>query len=281
MEITKSSGQSEAFSQRKLMRSLRRAGASEELSEEVWQALGPQVHSGMSSKQLEHQAFRLLKQLRHSVAARYQLKRAIMELGPSGYPFERLMGALFAHQGYEVQVGQILKGHCVTHEVDVVARQDRHPDGHGHDHLVLVECKYRNTPGFKCDVKVPLYIQSRFEDIRGAARLSKEQLGGWIATNARFTGDAIKYAECVGLKLLGWDHPESDSLSHWLDQSRLYPLTVLTSLSRIQKQALLAQNLILCQDILERPVALHKLPGGLAPGTENRILEECRALVKV
>ncbi|PKL77417.1 MAG: hypothetical protein CVV27_05545, partial [Candidatus Melainabacteria bacterium HGW-Melainabacteria-1] len=245
MDITKSSGQAEAFSKRKLMRSLHRAGASEELAQEVWRALEPHLHSGISSHQLQRQAFRHLKQLRRSVAARYQLKKAIMELGPSGYPFERLMGELFKQRGYEVEVGRVLEGHCVTHEVDVVAQRD--------GQLTLVECKYRNTPGFKCDVKVPLYIHSRFEDIRSMRQLDKSAFHGWIATNARFTGDAIKYADCVGLKLIGWDFPEHDSLRHWLDMAHIYPLTVLTSLSRIQKQALLAQNLILCQELLARP----------------------------
>lgn len=279
MQITKSSGLPEAFSQRKLMVSLRKAGASEELAQEVWHELEPLLHTGMSSKQLQHHAFRLLRQMRRNVAARYQLKKAIMELGPSGYPFERLMGALFAHQGYKVEVGQTLKGHCVTHEVDVVGHgrdqggQQNTPEG-----LLVVECKYRNTPGFKCDVKVPLYIHSRFEDIRSVRGLEKSHFSGWIATNARFSGDAIKYADCVGLKLIGWDHPGDDSLRHWLDSSRLYPLTVLTSLNRIQKQALLAQNLILCRDLLHQPQRLRHLPGGLSPEAESRILEECRSL---
>ena len=50
-----------SFSQRKLMRSLRQAGASEELAEEVWAELEPRLHSGMSSKQHQHHAFKLLK----------------------------------------------------------------------------------------------------------------------------------------------------------------------------------------------------------------------------
>lgn len=250
------------------MHSLRSAGASEELAAEVWQELEPMLKTNMSSRRLQHEAFVLLKRLRRGVAARYRLKTAIMELGPSGYPFERLMGELFREAGYDVTVGQILPGQCVTHEVDVVARRP--------DELVLVECKYRNTPGFKCDVKVPLYIRSRFEDIR-TTRKDKLPVTGWIATNARFSGDAIKYADCIGLKLIGWDHPGQDSLRDWLDRSGLYPLTVLTSLNRIQKQALLAANLVLCHELLNKPEALRHLPG-LQPGDEHRILEECRQL---
>lgn len=276
MHITKSSGHAETFSQAKLMRSLRHAGASEELAEEVWHTLEPKLRASMSSRQIQQQAFKLLKQLRRHVAARYHLKQAIMELGPSGYPFERLMGALFAERGFETQVGQLLEGRCVTHEIDVVGR--READAEGGPELILVECKYRNQAGFKCDVKVPLYIHSRFEDVRETLKLGPRQLQGWIATNARFTGDAIKYAECAGLQLISWDYPDHDSLRHWLDITRLYPLTVLTRLNRIQKQALLAQNLILCRDLLTHPQALHRLPGGLDAAQTEQILEECRSI---
>jgi hypothetical protein len=269
VDITKASGEAEAFSEAKLLRSLHQAGASEALALDVWARLEPQLRRGMSSRRIHQEAFALLKQLRRPVASRYHLKSAIMELGPSGYPFERLVGELFREAGYGVKVGQTLPGQCVTHEVDVVARAG--------DELVLVECKYRNMAGFKCDVKVPLYIHSRFEDIRGQ-QPQELRIQGWIATNARFTGDAIKYADCIGLKLLGWDHPVQDSLRHWLDRTRLYPLTVLTSLSRIQKQALLAQNLILTRDLLARPEVLRLLPGGLSRTDEQQILEECRQL---
>lgn len=272
IQITKSGGQSESFSQGKLMRSLRQAGASQDLADEVWSMLEPELHGGMNSRQLQQRAFTLLRQLRRSVAARYRLKQAIMELGPSGYPFERLMGELFRDRGYKVEVGQVLPGHCVNHEVDVVGQLD--------EELLVVECKYRNTAGFKCDVKVPLYIHSRFEDLRLQRGLSEENFSGWIATNARFTGDAIKFADCVGLQLIGWDYPADDSLRHWLDNSRLYPLTVLTSLNKLQKQALLARNLILCKDILAQPDALHQLPGGLSPAEVRQILEECEQIAE-
>ncbi|MGV3522857.1 MAG: restriction endonuclease [Candidatus Sericytochromatia bacterium] len=268
--LTKSSGEQEPFSRDKLMRSLRKAGASTELAESVWLELEGQLESGMSSQLLWRQAFRLLSELRRAVAARYSLKRAIMELGPSGYPFEHLMGELFRRRGYAVQVGQVLKGHCVTHEIDVV--------GEKNGELLLVECKYRNTPGFKCDVKVPLYIRSRFEDVRMQRQLPPENISGWITTNARFSGDAIQYARCVGLKLMGWDYPAEDSLGQWLDRLRLYPLTVLTSLHKADRQWLLAQGLVTCDDLLARPELLEKRPTKPGAASVERILEECRRL---
>jgi len=269
--ITKAGGNTQPFSKAKLMRSLRRAGATRQMAETVWERLEPQLQHIFSSQHLQTLAFRYLKKMRRVVAARYQLKKAIMELGPSGYPFERLIGELFAAQGFQVQVGQTLQGRCVQHEVDVVGQRE--------SMLLLVECKYRNTPGYKCDVKVPLYIQSRFEDIRLHPDREPLEQAGWIATNTRFSSDAIQYAACVGLRLLGWDYPENKGLEHYLDTLRLYPLTVLTQLSKAQKHYLLEQKMVLCQDLLANPDLLRYLPGRQSSALPSRILEECKQVL--
>lgn len=270
LDIIKADGSSEQFSTRKLMRSLRKAGATTDQAQQIFENLQATISEGMSSKQLERYAFKQLKQLRHGLAARYQLKRAIMELGPSGYPFESLITELFRFKGYQVQTGKVLQGRCVEHEVDVIAQTE--------DQLILVECKYRNIPGFKCDVKVPLYIHSRFEDLRLKQLKSGQRFEGWIATNARFSGDAMKYGECVGLKLLSWDYPQHNSLRHWIDNSHLYPLTILTQLTKTQKQTLLAEGLILCQDLVDKPKMLKHI--GLDAHLRINILEECELLSK-
>lgn len=271
MKIVKANGDIEHFSEAKLLRSLKRAGASEEIAQEVLHLLQEDIHNGIPSHRLQRRAFRHLKHLRKPIASRYDLKRAINELGPSGYPFERLMGEVFSHQGYQVTVGKIMRGKCVQHEVDVVGNRDKT--------LLLVECKYRNAPGYKCDVKVPLYIHSRFEDVRAAKGLPESQVQGVIATNARFSGDAIDYATCVGLQLIGWDYPRQGSLRDLLDQLKLYPLTVLTELSKAQKQALLGKQLVLCRDILEEPEALMHLPGRTTEQWQQRVIKECERLV--
>ena len=62
-----------------------------------------------------------------------------MELGPSGFPFENFIGHIFRHDGYSTDVGVIMQGNCVTHEVDVLACKD--------DRCYIVECKYHNQAG--------------------------------------------------------------------------------------------------------------------------------------
>ena len=193
-----------------------------------------------------------------------------MELGPSGFPFEKFIGKLFETKGYAVSIGQIVNGVCVTHEIDVIGRKG--------NEIVLIECKYRNANGMNVDVKTPLYIHSRFEDVlaNGAFKTATEKVKGWIATNSRFTGDAIAFATCKQINLLGWDYPVGTSLRELIDESGLYPVTCLSSLTKEEKQWLLSKDFVLAKDICLNKDILTK--AGLS---EKRILlvaEEGKAL---
>lgn len=271
--VTKASGESEIFSLEKLRHSLLKSGASPDIADMILEELEQDLYSGIRSKVLYKKAFNLLRRRHRAQAARYQLKKAIMELGPSGYPFEHFVGELFRHQGYQVQVGVLVQGRCVQHEVDIVAENE--------NTLILVECKYRNTPGFKCDVKIPLYVHSRFRDIEMAYRCqdvpyAKKQFHGWLVTNARFSGDAIQYGECVGMHLLSWDYPEAHSLRKWVDESGLYPVTALTTLSKSEKQQLLEQNIVLARDLIQYDHPLEFL--NLTERRRHQVLSEVHQL---
>jgi len=93
-----------------------------------------------------------------SIAARYNLKRALMELGPAGYPFEQFVAHIFSAQDYETIINQIISGNCIDHEIDITAtKASKH---------FMIECKFHNRTGLKTNIKVILYIQARFEDVR-------------------------------------------------------------------------------------------------------------------
>ncbi len=193
---------------------------------------------------------RFLNLFTHSknVAGRYRLKKALFDLGPTGYSFEKFMGRLFERQGYKVQVGKIVEGVCVSHEVDVVAEKD--------NEIVMVECKFHRQQGRKSDVKVALYIKSRFEDIKTALERNGELKGktfrGFIATNTRFTDDAIKFGSCSGLELLAWNYPPHRNLQKWIEESDYHPITALGSANNRVKSVLLDNNIVLCREIIEQ-----------------------------
>lgn len=270
--VTKADGSVVPFDAEKLRSSLRRSGADDDTAAQVLKDLQPRLVPGLSTHRIYRLAFKLLRRHSKPSAARYRLKQAILDLGPSGFPFERFIARILQHDGYAVQVDVLVEGRCVQHEVDVVAEK-------GPQHF-LVECKYHNTPGRVCDVKVPLYIKARFDDVterwRGEPGNGHRFTQGWLVTNTRFTSDALRYGECAGLRMLGWDHPAKGSLKHRIDRSGLYPLTCLSSLTRAEKERLLAAGLVMARDILDKTDALR--PAQVSGTRAAHVIQECEAL---
>lgn len=248
-QVTKASGDSEPFDETKLRRSLRRSGADEKLIDQIMEELSRQWYEGISTKSIFKQAFKLLKRRNRPSAARYTLKQAMFDFGPSGFPFEDFFAEVLKSKGYEVRTRQILPGICIEHEVDVVAEKE--------DSLIWVECKYHPVAGSISNVKIPLYIHSRFRDLdqyfqEHPPTKQIPKTSGWIVTNTRFSDDAMAYGRCAGMQLVGWNYPADGSLRELVDEAKLHPITCLTLLTRHEKERLLEHKIVLSKT-LQRP----------------------------
>ena len=270
--VIKASEEQEVFSSTKLKSSLKNAGASSKLIDFVINETEKILYQNITTKDIYKKAFSLLQRKSRVDAAKYKLKQAIMELGPTGYPFENFVGELLKHQGYKVKVGVLVQGNCVQHEVDVVAeKENKH---------FMIECKYHKSFNTKCHVKNPLYIHSRFLDVE-KQWLKREGHShkfhqGWLVNNTRFSKDAIQYGNCAGLKLLGWDYPSNGSLKEQISISGLYPITCLFSLTKREKQSLLEKNIVLCKQLCEDVNQLDSIIS--EPNKKKRIIEEAHKL---
>ncbi len=270
--VLKSSGEVAQFDIDKLRRSLERSGASDKQIAHIIYQVNETLVDGISTKEIYKKAFSILKKESAGSAGRYNLRNAIMELGPTGYPFELFMGKLLAHQGYKVKVGEVVQGHSVSHEIDVWAERDQE--------VIMVECKYHSRADIKCDVKVPMYILSRYNDVKRTWQKTNnglKELEVLIATNTQFSGDAIKFANDYGIKLLAWSYPDKGNLRERVDVSGLYPITCLTALSKKDKYDLLESGVVLVQELLENPARLDILR--LDSRKRNLVLKNARALV--
>ncbi len=269
--IRKSSGELVPFSTSKLESSLFRSGASPELIEKIAKAITSLPTENLTTKEVYKHAFRLLRKSAFQLAARYKLQRAILELGPSGYPFEEYVGHLFAFQGLETEVGVVLNGKQITHEVDVWAKN--------HEVQYIVECKHHSNQSYKSDIKVVLYVHARFNDI--ISQLRKHQDNNlnykcWIVTNTRFTADAIAYASGENIELMAWNFPSKGNLRERIDISGLYPITCLCSLTKSEKQFLLDQKVVLCKELIHQPELLNFIRSNKT----KRVIDECKSLVQ-
>lgn len=272
IKIIKASGVLELYSRNKLIHSLQQSGADVKAIEFVVQEVESKLFEGISSKTIYDLSFSILRKRALGIAARYKLKKAMMEMGPSGYPFEKFVGEIFRLQGFGVAVGQVLQGHCVTHEVDVIATKGMEQH--------FIECKYYLRNGKNANVQVPLYIRSRVDDLIKERSMQPEYAGytffGGIVTNTRFSTDAISFGECTGLQLLSWDYPEGKGLKDIIDQEQIFPLTVLTNLTISEKKMLMDIGIVICSQLLEYPEALEKI--GMVIKKQNKVIREVRSL---
>ncbi len=270
--VTKATGEEVHFSTSKLRSSLQKSGADNVLIEEVFQQLEPQLYEGISTKKIYKLAYTILKKLSKVTAARYSLKKGIMKLGPTGFPFEKFVSELLIAQGFSTQIGVFIEGHCITHEIDVIATID--------GKINMIECKYHNQKSTKSNVKIPMYIQSRFKDVEKIESPGTESETRfhqcWVDTNTRFTDDAIRYATCMNLHLIGWDYPTKGGLKDMVDSFGLYPLTCLTTLSQTEKQNLLNMNIVLCKELLHNNTIL--IRAGVKENHINSVQKEIEGL---
>jgi len=266
VNIIKSSGNVVPFSIEKLQQSLRRSGANEDTIRDISGAVEDHLHEGMTTRNIYQYAYKLLKKKHRHVAGKYSLKKAIMELGPTGFPFEKFIGELLERIGYKVKIDQFLQGKCVKHEIDIIAENETA--------ICIIECKYHNSQSISCDVKVPLYVDSRFRDVKPAE--SKKEYQGWVVTNTQFTIDAIQYGTCAGLHLLAWDYPEHKGIKEIADEHKIYPVTCLTTLSKKEKELLLENGIILCKDLVVHSKILSE--NMITGGRMENIIREAMSL---
>jgi len=253
--IIKADGTNEVFDPVRLTSSMKRAGAGEHTAKHIAETITETVTQGALSRDIYARAFALLRKEGRPVAARYALRRALLELGPTGHPFEDFISHLFRAEGWQVETRKIMQGRCVAHEVDLYAS---HPE---QGVYLAAELKYHNDPGYKTDLKVALYVKSRFDDIFSCD--AKTRIcpidRGLLVTNTKFSSEAIAYSECAGVELLGWGYPTDNNLFMRMSRAKVYPITTLTGLSRTEKRLLIEQGIIAVDEIIDNRRAFDAL----------------------
>tara|TARA_B100002051_G_scaffold276628_2_gene326327 strand:- start:47306 stop:48139 length:834 start_codon:yes stop_codon:yes gene_type:complete len=269
--ITKADGTAEFFKVEKLRRSLRRAGADPHEINEIVAEVNKTLYDGVQTQEIYRHAFSLLRNSRPPAAARYSLRRALFNLGPTGFPFEKFLAKLYEAEGYTTKTGVTLQGNCAPHEIDLAAYNE--------EHSFIGEAKFHARPGIKSDLQVAMYSYARLLDLKNKKICNADVCGigeFWLITNTKFTSTAQDYGRCVGLKMLSWDYPKNNNLHDQIQRAGVYPVTVLQNLSASQAETLIARDIILCRDILEHEAVLRHLH--LPKRKHEALMQEARLL---
>lgn len=275
-EVIKASGQPEEFKIQKLIDSLIRSGASEDVARDIARKVESQIKPSMRTKHIFRMARKMLRRYSKTADMRYSIKRAIYMLGPAGYQFEKYFAGVLKAYGYSAETNRFLKGYCITHEVDIFIIRDNIGG--------VIECKHHSTGGIPIDVKTALYVYSRFVDIKRAYELTHEDrvsiTEGWLVTNTRCSPDAIKYADCMGLKIVSWKHPHENSLERMIENKKLYPVTILSSMKKASLDILFKNDIILARDIADMDEQIFIKQSGLDTVSARTLKREADELCR-
>lgn len=243
MEIIKSTGQREVFEREKFCDSLRRAGAPDNITDQVCKAVEQELTPGMSTTQIFRKASKYLMQKHFTAGVRYSVRRGLELLGPAGFIFEQFVEVLLHAEGFETRRNQMIAGECVTHEVDVLAEKNRE--------RYIVEAKYHNQRGLKTVIEPVMYGNARTMDIaRGARKRGDQTVYHFLmVTNTKFSGNAVAYARCRGFGLIGWQYPQSRGLEDLIAKHLLFPVTSLPSVDRTTREVFAHNDLMLVRDL--------------------------------
>lgn len=267
--VIKSTGEKQRFNPKKIEKGILKAGGSKKCAEDVVKRVKKEYHKQIPTEKILDITLNCLKEQNEiGVLARYDLKRAIMQLGPTGYPFERFFGFILGNYNYDIKMNQIFKGKRVRHEIDIDAKEKKTRKRY------MIEAKYHNSIGIHVRVKIPLYIYARFLDIKQNFDFP------WLVTNTKCTPDALNYAEGVGMKVTSWSYPKDKSLQRLIEDKKLYPITVLKSVGKNTKEKLFEVNLMLVKNLLDYDIKTLKRRTGFSEAVLKKMVNEAKEVLK-
>ncbi|PIS04761.1 MAG: hypothetical protein COT81_04725 [Candidatus Buchananbacteria bacterium CG10_big_fil_rev_8_21_14_0_10_42_9] len=271
MLITKSDGATEEFNPAKFRRGLLKVGANKELVEQVLAKVEKKMKPGMSTREIYKIARNELGKSAPGAKVRYNLRQALIRMGPAGYNFEKYIASILKTYGYKAQTPFELQGKCTTHEVDVTAEKD--------GQVIFIEAKFRRNFYDKIGIKTTLSSWARYMDLREGSKTHNATPNFnqcWVVTNARFTNHSLEYAKCQGMTMLSWNYPKDKSLADMVNHRALYPLTIIDEIQNHEFENFARHKLMLCKEVESKtPDELTRLTGIKGKRAE-RIIQVCK-----
>jgi hypothetical protein len=215
-----------------------RAGASRRTAKRILKKVRGEVYRDMTSNDIYKKVLRAISEEKDLKALhqRYQLKDAIMRMGPAGFAFENYVAEILGYFGYQVAgIRTKVRGKCALHEIDLIGTNDvgKH----------LIECKYHSHRGTYTGLKESLYTHARFLDTQ------PKFSGEIIFCNTKVSGNAKRYSKCVGQQIFSWRYPASHSLEKIIEKYSLYPITIL-DLSQKELKVFSETNIMIAKDLI-------------------------------
>lgn len=272
--ITKANGQRVPFDRKKVRASIERSGVDKKTVDKILASVEKQLRPNIKTADLFALIKSELENKKPWAAARYDLRNAIIKLGPAGFNFEKYVASILTAYGYKTETPEEYQGACIKHEVDVTAEKDGRTS--------FIEAKFRHNFHAAINIKDTLSTWARFLDLVDGAKV--EQCPhfdeAWIVTNARFTDQSLKFGHCKNMMMIGWNHPKERSFAHMVDVDALFPITIIPELTKAELDSFAKADLMLCKEVVENDNGNLSTMTGLKVSRIEEISQMCEKVVK-
>jgi len=219
-------------------------GAGKDVAELVAERIEKRAYNGIPTKKILQMIFRYLKNYHPKIKHQIDLRKAISLLLPQP-DFEQFVRLVLQEQGYSVTRNQIIRGKCVEHEIDGVARKG--------GKTLMVEIKHHYNHHTYTGLDPSRIAWATLQDLTEGYTLglnSENFTGAMIVCNTKFSQHAKQYAECNGLLNIGWREPPEHGLERMVEEKKLHPVTLLRGINKKERLSFLGEGIILIKHLI-------------------------------
>ena len=254
--VTKFDGTKQPFDKKKIMRTILRMGATQAVAESIADEIETRLYDGIPTKKILQMIFRRLRKHKPIIKYQIDLRRALSLINPAP-DFELYIQILLREHGYKVTKNQIIRGKCVEHEIDAVATKN--------NKTCIVEVKHHYKYHTPTNLDVSRISRAVFEDLTEGYELGLNDLKidySMIVCNTKLSEHARRYADCRGIKHIGWNSPKKQALQSMIEEKKLYPITFLRGLNVETRNKLTSNGIILMKQLTKKnPIELRHKTG--------------------
>jgi hypothetical protein len=268
--VTKADGSKQLFDREKVVRTCLRMGANRRIAFEVADKVEARLYNGIPTSKVLQMIFRLLRKHKPTIRHFLDLRKGL-SLMSSKPEFEKFVQILLAHHGFEVSPNQIIRGKCVGHEVDAIARKD--------GVTYFVESKHHSNYHTPTGLDESRIARAVLEDVTEGFVLGKSDLKidrAMIVTNTRYSEHARRYGKCRNVLQIGWSSPINLGLQNMIEEKELYPLSCLRGLKSENRMQLVNSGIVLMKQLVEEEPSKLAIETGIPREILKKIIEKAK-----
>jgi len=247
--------------------------ASEEQARVIADKIEKEAYDGISTKEILQKIFKYMRKYRPAVRYHIDLREALSMLRPKP-DFEIFVARVFEELGYETEHNKILRGKCVEHEIDAIAKKGKE--------VLYVEVKHHVNHHTYTGLNVMLQVRASFEDLKEGYEEGFHAYDfsrAMVVCNTKFSDHALRYANCRGIEYLGWRAPSDRGLEKLMEEKKLYPITYIRGLKRWERDRFGDVGIVMVKQLVEMDLSEMRRKTGIAKQRLRELVRKAREIL--